>query len=215
MCGAAIQGATAAPSVRASSRDRYRGPRRILIAGIGALIIGVPAAIASFSIIQGKGVSGFALDIAAPAINIGLSIAGLGQIQETAGGDEAPMIIVVMFIAGVMLATLGACLFLWGAIWILVRYSPRTRGEKIYTSAHPIVSELAHKGGRQIDAAVERSQQELTRVRPKAERAASWGRETIEEDVLPLFSASTERGRKQWFKAVPKIRGSRRMDDGG
>lgn len=205
-CGVVIQGPVAATAAHASSRGRYRGPRRLLIAGAVTLIIGAPAAIASFSTVQGKGVSGFALDIAVPAINLGLGIASLGHIQETAGGDGASMIFVVTFIVGVMLASFGACLLLWGAIWMLIRYSPRARGEKIYRRAQPITSELAHTSSQQIVAAVERGQQEIVKARPKVARAAGWGRETIKEDVLPLVSASTERGRKQWFKAAPKIR---------
>ncbi len=192
-------------AIRPTPSRRYRGPRRVLTSGAIALIVGFPAALASFSTVQGQGASGFLLSTASPAINLGFRTVGLGQIKAPEGGAGASAMLVGTFIVGAILTALGMFLLVSGAIWMTARYSPRKRGADLYRHASPAASHVVHQGARQMNAAVSRSHEEVIKARPKLTRAAHNGHQMITDDVLPQVAAGTKRGLEQWHKVSPRL----------
>lgn len=177
-CGASLAPAEGSGPTQASAFGNYFSPRRMLILGAIAFLIGLPATIASFLALQGGGVTGFVLGLV--------------------GAGEVSTVTILVFIVGFLLVVIGACLFLYGAGLVLARSPARDRGEDAYKRAQPVASHLAHESKQQLAGAIARGQ-------PKVAQAASRGRDAAVEDLLPRVSAAADHGREQWRKAAPEI----------
>jgi hypothetical protein len=177
-CGGSLEPTDGSVLTRSSSLGGYLSPRRMLVLGTIAFLIGLPAAIASSLALQGGGITGFLLGLV--------------------GVREVSTVTIGVFIVGFLFAVIGACLFLYGAALILARSRARDRGEDAYKRAQPIASHLAHESRQQLADAIARGQ-------PKVAQAASRGRDTAVEDLLPRVSAAADHGREQWRRAAPGI----------
>jgi len=176
-CGTALAANGGPPSARA--QRGYRGPRVVLVAGLVLFTLGAAAAGAAFASVQASGDAGFALDIGGPTINAALGWVGIDQVEAPTGEErETSIALLGVFILGCLIAAAGGLLALWGAIWLLLRWSPQ--GRRHAEAARPQLERAAQRGRKTFDEKIHpRSQELLRKSGPVAKDAAARGRERI------------------------------------
>jgi hypothetical protein len=142
-CGVSLEGGDARGM-------RWRGPRRTLIAGAVAVIVGLSAVIATYLIMQLQGATAFAEQFVGPIVNSGLGLAGVDEISLPEDDSGTSAVLIAAFISGFVLVSIGCCLLAIGAVWAVARWAPRRRAKNRWRRAQPAIEQTTEKTRRLV-----------------------------------------------------------------
>lgn len=162
-CGSCGHAVAEIPSPNA--RRSYKGPRRMLIAGVLGIGAGVPLAAATFVSLQASGAPETLLNVGGPILNFGLELFGEDPVTAPEG-DSASVVLVLAFVAGFIASGLGAAFLVMGLLWLIGRALVGRKPPKVSV---PNRGELVQQSQEVLAA----GKQQAGRAVPAAERAAN------------------------------------------
>lgn len=212
-CGAALDElAPATPTGGTAGRGTPQPtrpvPKRTLVTGALLLVVGLTAAIATFSVIQTQGSVSTAQTFGGPVVNWLLGLVGIEGIEAPEGADGASGALIGGFVIGCVLTALGVCLLLSAGAVAL--YRSRHHASAVIGRAQPAVQHTRQRTSEAIESAKPTVVRVGRRSRARLSQAAQQGGEVWRTAAAPRLADATDAGRRGWESTKPKAEATAR-----